>query len=345
MSTGNTIRLAKARAILIKHLPGQEAFITDFLHDRGHGIPHGRKVFRIANEQLNLSNTSLAPNDLASLQWACLIHDIADVKNSEQYRAVFGDYSVNKTSMRSLLVGLDFNAEQSITSEITTFENALGTPDEKLRPYHHLTAAVFALRALGEDLGKDGARLAAQAILLHSERSLSIFPDNTVIRLLRDADKIEGLNISRLVEINKKAGRIFFDPAINWSLRQQMIRGAIRPERQEQEAPRLKLDTLQFAGIRSLFVDTNPTFYANPLLVKPYLTRHGMFSRFLNDVMQAAKKETFPKLLRPTLETLRNAIEYAQTQDAYRTVDDQLKKGNQKVNRAIKRLDSLLSLS
>lgn len=124
-----------------------------------------------------------------------------------------------------------------------------------------------------------------------------------------------------------------------------MIRGAIRPERQEQEAPRLKLDTLQFAGIRSLFVDTNPTFYANPLLVKPYLTRHGMFSRFLNDVMQAAKKETFPKLLRPTLETLRNAIEYAQTQDAYRTVDDQLKKGNQKVNRAIKRLDSLLSLS
>jgi hypothetical protein len=325
------LRVSQVNGFLLKNLPGQTEFVGAFMKDRGHGVSHGREVLRIAGEQVKLGGIALNDRDWNCLEWAGALHDIADVKSPEEYRSVFAAYKVDSETIAPVLSGLSEPACNSVNSEIAAFQNAL-EQSGKLRHFHHLTAAVFAFTALSDVLGPDDARLTAQAILLHSERDLTLFPQNPVVRLFRDSDKIEGLDMARLIDINIKAGRVFFDPAIPFSLREEIIRGGTRPEDQESREAAPKLDTFQFAGIRSLMLDTNPAFYANPQLAGIYLERHAVFEGFLKDLIRTATEhdQTVP-LLKENLETLVKAFDYASTLTEYAALNAQLLSGSRQL--------------
>ena len=327
------ISRSQVNSLLLRHLPCQGQFIDSFMSESGHGIPHGRKVFRIANEQLDLGAKKIGKEESKSLQWACLIHDIADIKDAQEYKDVFSAYKADRASIAPLFHGLNKSVETSVDSELAAFDTAL-TTNGKLRPYHHLTAAVFAYKALAVVLGTEGAKLTAQAILLHSGRNSDQFSDNMTINLLRDADKIEGLNIKRLIEVNARFGRVFFDPGISFDLRVEIIRDRKRPEDQEAREKGLKLDTFQFAGIRSLILDTNPAFYANPQMSGLYLQHHGMFNRFLNDVISSARNlNKDSEVFKSNLAELSRAFEFASTLPEYSSVKAQLLAGKARVEK------------
>lgn len=329
------LRAPQVNEFLSRNLPGQAAFVDAFMKDRGHGVSHGREVLRIAGEQVKLGGIAINDRDWNCLEWAGALHDIADVKSPEEYRSVFAAYKVDSETIAPVLSGLSEPACASVNSELAAFQNAL-EQGGKLRHFHHLTAAVFAFTTLSDVLGPDEARLAAQAILLHSERDLTLFPQNPVVRLFRDSDKIEGLDMARLIDINIKAGRVFFDPAIPFHLREEIIRGGTRPEDQEARSEVPKLDTFQFAGIRSLMVDTNPAFYANPQLAGLYLEKHAVFDGFLKGLIRTATEHniTVP-LFKENLRTLIKAFDHASVITEYAFLVPQLASGKKQIEVAI----------
>lgn len=311
--------------------PNRRAFVDRFKLDRGHGIPHGVKVFDIAKEMVDLSGIELERKQFDSLQCASLLHDIADIKDAAEYRSVFGNLKVTNDAILPIVEGVQSESKENAYQQISEFNMAL-SQGRNLRPFHNLTGSLFADNLLSNSYEGDAIKekfniddkTVAQAIFYHSERKLELIPNNIVVRLLRDADKIEGLDLQRLIDINTKAGRVFFDPSIPFSLRVEMLSGRIRPEEQEARDPGLKLDTFQFAGVRSLFLDTNPDMYALPDIANTYLRKHELFNTYLEQIIAATGQynTTLPELQERNLRVLYDLLLIAENDDRYaRNVD------------------------
>jgi tetratricopeptide (TPR) repeat protein len=306
---------AKTRNLLTKHsMPG--TFIDRFMNDRAHGFPYGEEIERVQQNMLECGKARFSEKEMNVLKWATTLQNVTMVKGPAEYMKVFaGQIEVSRNSLARL-----FSESSGISSANTVilasyFEAALKAPDEDLYRFHSLTAALFADRILREELGDDGAKRAAWAILFHHENDPENIPANSVARLLRDSIRIHALNEKRFISsINNDVydhKMSFFDPDIPPKLRIEILNGSKTLKEQRLENPEMQFDAFQSA-LKTLFIDTSPDMFALPGIARSYLRNNNIFIRLLNRlILSAEQHDQNTELLIDNLDIIRTLLRCA----------------------------------
>ncbi|MBU0573668.1 MAG: HD domain-containing protein [Candidatus Margulisbacteria bacterium] len=285
-------------------------FVGRFLDNRVHGYVHGKRVHSIA-VQLQPELTGLGAE---ALRWACAIHDIADVDTAQEFSDNFSEHVPTEDNLGSILIGFkpDEPSFKLMMAAARGFNEAL-SKGKFLRPYHHLTGAVFA-NAMFKEQNILLGRLTATSVLFHSLRDVSIFPDIRVAKALRDADKLERVMSHDLwpgyiQEGKDRYGKLFFDPSISWNVRTGLL-GGERPEMQEKIC---KLDIFQYI-MESFMMDTLPANYVLRDSVAEFLKQKNAFVEFLQRVILDAvrKNNDSPEMTKGELQLLAEMLSQAQ---------------------------------
>jgi hypothetical protein len=331
------LSLTKTRVLLAKHLP--RPFVNKFIEDRTSGFLHCRVVAKIERELLTFGPHNFLENKRPALQWATMLQNVTNFEGRTTYNKLFGKYEVSERSLSPILADLDDESACRVLYEAEAFNSALGGPHGKLRPFHNLTAALFAYNVLQEELGVANAVMAAQAILFHHETNVDLIPDIPVVRLLRDAAKLENLgkwslteNIANNVD---NLNRPFFNFDIPLELRIELLEGHSIPEKQAYENSELTFDAFQFA-LKFLFHDTNPNSFALPNMVGPYLRKHQLFVNFTDVAIDAAQRyNKTTELQIMNLDTIKELMQLAVQNTKYAKMVDLIGIGSAAVDKSL----------
>jgi len=324
-----------------------EGTLRRYQRDNGHGAPHGEKVFATACELLDRGNVLLTHRELNAMQYACLLHDLTDfARNSADLDRRFPGLSqrLNREELGRFLIP----GELAVTTEMVEHFHqklvALNASDGKAREYHHLSGAILAFILLTENLdpklelaGID-ARLAALAILAHSEMDPRFAPRHPIIDAVMDSDTLAEFDIGRMIEINiVKAGRPLFDPSIPWRARMEMLSQQRRPEEVESDPVYGRsgrwLDTFEYTFVR-LISNLTRVIYRDPVVVAKVLGGKGrLFDQALTDSFAATRKytSTDPGQARQVGLALLRLIAAARTDAQYRLALPLLQHAEQRV--------------
>lgn len=282
----------RIQGILAKYLP--ERYVRNFINNQENGLQYGREIFKVQQDLLGYEHGQFNGKNMDILQWATLLQNITMVKNTAEYMDVFAKHiEVSRNSTSQLISGLDSISSANSFLLAGYFDSALQNPKEDLFGFHSLTAALFAQKILREELGDEGAKRAAWAILFHHYARPDQIPLDPMARLLRDSVTLYDLDeISMHKSITKNivnGKKTFFNPKIPQKLRMEMLEGLKTPDEQELDDPDLKFDALHFA-LKTLFIDTNPKMFALPELAGHYLRNKDIFTRLLNRVILSAEQ-------------------------------------------------------
>jgi hypothetical protein len=285
------LSVSRTNELLVKHLP--QDFVQKYMKDRKNGFLHCKVVADVERGLLKFGPNNFLGDKRPALQWATMLQNITDIEGRAEFNRLFSKYEVSKGSLSPILEGLGKKSVEKVLREADLYNSALNRPVAKLMSFHHLTAALFAYNILKDELGSD-AVIAAQAILFHHENNIGLIPHIPVVRLLRDAVKLEDLGKWRMTDcITKNVAdkkRYYFNQEIPIDLRIDVVEGRSTPEKQEFEGQGFKLDAFQFA-LKLLFIDTNPNMFALPKMADPYLRRHKHFNDLLGVVINAAEEQ------------------------------------------------------
>jgi hypothetical protein len=320
------------------------------------GFRRSKGIIKVQNELLSfdINNTiNLSRRDRYLLRLATTLHNVADIESRREFKTIFAKHiNVSKESLSPILTGLKKNSMEKVLYEAYLFNSALKKPHEKLWPFHDLIAAMFAYNALKDELGNVDAKIAAWAILFHHESNLKLIPDISIVQLLRDTVKLEGLEKKSLTGSIARnmtdLKRPFFNPDIPLNLRIEALEGRNFPEKQAYENPELTFDAFHFA-MKLLFHDTDPNMFALPKLAEPYLREHKLFNEFMGVIINAADicNKTTDLQIR-TLDMLKALLQTASRNGRYKKNIDLIRMGVKTVNGSlhsvIKWIDGSLTL-